>query len=58
MDASKSIGGCTPVADLANTTGTGENNASSVATQVIDPKEHKRQRDRKRYAEMTDEQRN
>ncbi|KAL6640358.1 hypothetical protein ACP70R_022207 [Stipagrostis hirtigluma subsp. patula] len=65
MEPSKNTKGRTPSGDLSNTTGTGGPNnlnevghkASNTQTRLVDPKERKRQRERERYAQMADQQR-
>ncbi|KAL6650336.1 hypothetical protein ACP70R_009261 [Stipagrostis hirtigluma subsp. patula] len=64
MDDPKNTGGGSPLASFTNSAGNLcrtpfadlTNIASTGATQIIDPKERKRQRDRERYAKMTDEE--
>ncbi|ONM22501.1 hypothetical protein ZEAMMB73_Zm00001d005991 [Zea mays] len=48
----------TPCADISNTINTGDQNGSNSLRPIVDAKERKRQRDKERYATMSDEQKN
>ncbi|XP_023157380.1 uncharacterized protein [Zea mays] len=50
--------GRTPFTDISNTIITGNQNESNSLGLIVDAKEHKRQRDRERYAAMTVEEKN
>eukprot|EP00267_Zea_mays_P047682 XP_020400166.1 uncharacterized protein LOC103638314 [Zea mays] len=50
--------GRTPFIDISNTSITGDQNGSNSLRPIVDANEHKRQRDKERYATMSIEQKN